>query len=161
MIIAIAALIICLNIAQDHDQGYYGVGHDYDQGNELALIKKIVLDCYVRAVLSFLQCFKMIYPNLLGFGKIFGWVVLVVPFLLSYIRKRQQCFCVKAPNAYSTPSACWLLHNGDSISFSFPHFSEGNFPPQTNICSFLSLQRYECDWNDVEDTFENAQWRKV
>ena len=71
MIIAIAALIMCLNIAQDHDQGYYGVGHDYDQGNELALIKKIVLDCYVRAVLSFLQCFKMIYPNLLGFVKIF------------------------------------------------------------------------------------------
>ena len=55
MIIAIAALLMCLNILHDqnHDQGYDSVGHDYDQGNEVALIKQIVLNCDVRAVLSF------------------------------------------------------------------------------------------------------------
>ena len=51
------------------------------------------------------------------------------------------------------PSAGWLLHNGDSISLSFP---PGNFPPQTNICNLLAFQRYECDWNDFEDTFQTG-----
>ena len=130
----------------------------------------------------------VIYPNLLGYGKIFGLVVLVVLFLLSYIRNRQQCFCVKAPNAYSTPSASWLLHNGDSISLSFPHFwylketshlkltfaiflpCKGMNVIEMMLKTHLKMQSGEKFSKGtlvikmrtayLEDTFENAHWRK-
>ena len=57
--VMLAALIMRLYIAQDHDhdqnhhQGYGGVGHDLDQGEELAHLKRIVLNCDIRAILSF------------------------------------------------------------------------------------------------------------